>query len=145
MVQIYQIYNTIDDETFIGVSKNMYRRLSNYRNKYIKVGGTSKLFKHFEKHGTGVFRIRLLGECNETDVKDKKREYLRTMNPSLNQKTCLNTDELKQYKKQYRETNKETIKTQRGMKYTCECGSELTHDSKMRHSRTKKHTFMEGI
>ena len=116
----------------------MYERFSKYRGCFRKRGATSKLFKHFEKHGTDVFKVRLLEEF-EGDVKTKKREYLRRLNPSLNQKTCLNDDEMKQYKKQYKETNIETIRAQKSVKYKCGCGSELTNDSKSRHNRTKKH------
>ena len=113
-------------------------RFSKYRGRYRKDGATSKLFKHFGKHGTNVFKVRLLEEF-EGETETEKREYLRRLNPSLNQKTCMNDEERRQHGKLYKETNRETIRVQRSVKYTCGCGSGLTRDSKSRHNRTKKH------
>ncbi len=75
-MQIFEIYNTVDTDTFVGASKDMYGRFSKYRNMYRKKGPTSKLLKHLEKHGTPVFRIRLLEECEcatKAETKAKKR------------------------------------------------------------------------
>ena len=135
---IYEIYNTVDDDTFVGVSKNFTKRFSKYRNMYRKIGPTSKLFKHFEKHGTQAFRIRLLEEfeCEtKEETKAKKREHLRRLNPTLNEKLCLDTEEIRINRIPHDIRRNE----RRRVMYTCECGKTIQVESKLRHDLSQRH------
>ncbi len=44
-----------------------------------------------------------------------------------------------EYSKQYYRQNKEKINETKNRKYTCECGSTLSHRERARHSKTIKH------
>ena len=76
---------------------------------------------------------------------EEKREYDRIRNKTekriqyskdLYQK---NKETYCQRQKIYVQTNKEKIKERKGKICICECGSQYTHDHKLRHERTKKH------
>jgi hypothetical protein len=50
-----------------------------------------------------------------------------------------NKEHLKQYNLEYKEKNKYVIKQYRIQKYICECGRELSIDSKSKHKKSKHH------
>ena len=146
--QIFKVTNRVDDEIFVGASKDMYNRFGKYKDSYKKVGATSKLFKHFEKHGTRVFKVVLLESCEcktPLDIKEKKREYLRLLTPSLNQKLCLNVEEANNYRKQYWEINKEVINAKRRIKTDCDCGRIYSYSERARHLKSPRHVKWQKI
>ncbi len=51
-----------------------------------------------------------------------------------------NKDKIKEKVKQYYKENEEKIKHRKTTLFKCPCGSEIQHDKKSRHNRTKKHT-----
>jgi len=50
-----------------------------------------------------------------------------------------NKEALIQQKKQYRQANRDKIKTRKKIKITCECGSVVRKNDIARHRRTQKH------
>jgi|LakMenE18May11ns_1017448.scaffolds.fasta_scaffold9957462_11 hypothetical protein len=97
-------------------------------------------------------------QANKEEIKQKKQEYYEANKEELRQKNLeyceANKEEIKKYKKEYREANKEEIKQKNKEYYeinkvkrkeynkkqfTCECGSTITFNSKLRHFLTKKH------
>jgi hypothetical protein len=51
-----------------------------------------------------------------------------------------NKDKVREYIKKYRENNKEKIKEHKSQNWNCSlCDTNMTHDSKSRHLKTKKH------
>jgi hypothetical protein len=148
IIEVYKITNNIDDEIFIGAAKNMSRKFGNYKRFYRKLGPTSKLYKHFEKHGTQAFRVELIETIyckTKIDIKNKRREYIRLLNPSLNSYTLLTDVEKKQRARQLKEQNKDKIKAKNRVKETCMCGRVYTVGNKTRHMKTRKHLFWQQL
>ena len=55
-----------------------------------------------------------------------------------------NKDAISIRRKKYREENKETIKTNKSIPFSCECGSTYSSCHKARHERSTKHKlFLE--
>jgi len=83
---------------------------------------------------------------NKDKIKDYDKEYYK-----------VNKEEIKEYKKEYYKANKEKIrkknkeyqkvnKEKLREKFICECGSILTHQSKSKHLKTKKHLkYIENL
>ena len=82
-------------------------------------------------------------EDNKEHNKEYFKEYYKDNEESIvaykKQWRKLNKEKLKIQKKEYRELNKQKIKERKSMKFTCECGRELTIQSKARHKRTNYH------
>ena len=58
----------------------------------------------------------------------------------------MSSEKLKEKNKQYREKNKEKIKTQRSQKVTCECGCVVAKGALYKHRKSKKHiNLMEKL
>ena len=80
--------------------------------------------------------FRSIEENREYDRIRNKTEERRQYQKDLYQKY---KESFYQRQKIYRQNNKEKIQQRRGEVCMCECGSQYTHDHKLRHERTKKH------
>tara|TARA_R110001606_G_scaffold222143_1_gene369991 strand:- start:83 stop:619 length:537 start_codon:yes stop_codon:yes gene_type:complete len=76
---------------------------------------------------------------NKETIKLKQKEYYEKNKETIKllQKEYLENhkEQINKYKREYREKNKERTKE----KFTCECGSIVRIDCKLRHNRSKKH------
>ena len=92
-------------------------------------------------HQTGAFRLVVCQKCNamdsyinypdgytEEDAKKNKKKWSKEWYEK-------NRDKIKEYHKEYYQKNRDKIKE----KYTCECGSTLSKNSKSNHLKTFKH------
>ena len=87
------------------------------------------------EHDTGLFRMFLCQKCNVHD------SYIKYPNGYVKGKSWQqnNKQHVIDYKKNYYESNKETIKQQNSEKVVCECGSIVSSSNLPRHKKSKKH------
>lgn len=93
-------------------------------------------------------QVKEYREENKDKIAERKKEYYEENRDKLLEKKKeyreQNRDKIAERMKEYREKNREKIAEQRKEKYTCECGSIIRFDTKLRHERTKKHqTYVE--
>ena len=158
--KIYTIGHPDSEKYYIGSSAQQY--LSKYfqstKRKY-KSGRLTKSVKQIFAFGVDECYIELLEnfKCNDRcELERREGELIRLYkNDVVNKNVTVRTKEakkeymieyydtnkevLKQYIKEYQQANKEDIKERMKMKYTCECGSELTKSAKLRHDKSQKH------
>ena len=147
--KIYAIECNVTGQKYIGstceptLSKRLTKHVGNYR-CYLK--GTYNYVSSFKIFENGNYCIVLL-EKYPCDTKD---ELLARERHWCNDLECINQrknqgmyNELgeKEYKKQYRETNKEAINTKKKEKHNCICGNCYTYVNKIRHLKSKKHLY----
>lgn len=87
---IYHI--RIGDESYIGKSVNLYKRLQDHLNGIFKRGnlGSENARKKFEKVRT--LSIYIVCECSEKDLDDKERYYIEKYQPTLNKQLVNNKE-----------------------------------------------------
>jgi hypothetical protein len=166
--KIYKICDNTNGNIYIGSTvKSLAHRLSQHKSDYKRyIDGYYHKVKSFEIIKNGDYEIVLLEECppsnyevngeapensgnfpgsqnitNKEQLHARERHYIDTL-------VCVNKhrpglyNELgeKEYKKEYYETNKETIKGKMSERITCpHCQSEFWRSQTKRHQRTKKH------
>ena len=151
--KIYKIYNTINDDIYVGsTTLKLCERMRNHRS-CIKneTKKTRPLYKAFIEHGVEHFYIELIEKCPCNDIDElrkKEGEYIRLLKPSLNKQIAGRTkneyrednrEYLREYEKQNRENNKEYIKAYKATKIKCECGCDVTINHLARHKTSDKH------
>ena len=121
--KIYKIYNTINDDIYVGsTTRKLSERMAEHRrlinSRYIQF----PIYKAFREHGVDNFFIELIEKCpcnDKEELHKKEGEYIRGLKPSLNiqiagrtTKEWLedNREHMKEHTKLWRETNKEHIK-----------------------------------
>ena len=146
--KIYRIKG--GEECYIGstIEKYISNRLGGHKTKY-KLAKSGKIkyncmsFLLFDKYGVENCFIELIelypcgskaelhkreGECIRAEVCVNKNIAGRTVKEWMSDN--------KEYLKEYREINKETLKVKRAKKYACDCGLELSWNNKARHLRS---------
>ena len=140
--KIYKIYNTINDDIYVGsTSLKLCERMRDHR-RAIKHHKKQHLplYKAFIEYGIDNFFIELIEKypCNDVEeLRQKEGEYIINMKPALNTRVPGRSD--KDCKKLYYEKNKELLLQKQLNKLTCECGCVMNRSSMLRHKRTKKH------
>ena len=161
---IYKIYNTINDDIYIGsTTQKLCKRMTGHRRNIYK---NSPIYKAFREHGVENFFIELVEKCPCNDKDELIRtegKYIRELNPSLNKVIAGRTRKehyidnkehlsqrakewrednkgyMAQKVKEWREDNKEYLKAHSGEKITCECGCMISRANLPRHKRSAKH------
>ena len=119
--KIYKIYNTVNDEIYIGsTTRKLSQRMADHRKPYtIKRHEHLPIYKAFIEFGVESFFIELIEKCpchDKDELNKKEGEYIRQLKPSLNKfiagrknKEWMtdNKEHSKQQQKEYREANKE--------------------------------------
>ena len=87
--KIYKIYNTINDDIYIGsTSQKLCERMRQHRNDYKSSPRFNMLiYKAIREHGVENFYIELIDKypCNDKDeLRKTEGEYMRELKPSLN-------------------------------------------------------------
>ena len=110
--KIYKIYNTINDDIYIGsttqkICERMRCHRSNYKYKdKFKNLVNVKLYEAMDEYGVGNFFIELIEKypCNDKDeLRRSEGKYIRELKPSLNMVIAGRTH------KEWREDNRETL------------------------------------
>ena len=161
--KIYKIYNTINDDIYIGsTTLKLCERMRDHRTRHKTQAYTHLLlYKAFAEHGIDNFYIELIEKCpcNDKDEAHKKEgEWIRNLKPSLNKALPGRTKKEyhEHYKTYFSECNKswyknnkdrvlETAKSKyqaskedRLQKIQCECGCIIAKSSWWSHKKTKK-------
>ncbi len=106
---IYEIFNSISGDRYIGSSHNIRLRFSNHKsllrsNKH----HSTKLQRAFNKYGESIFIFRLISKCDINIQFILEQFYLNSMKPRYN--ISINTTSPMKYRKH----NEATIKTMKG-------------------------------
>ena len=140
--KIYKIYNTINDDIYVGsTSLKLCERMRDHR-RTIKHHRKQHLplYNAFREHGIDNFFIELIEKypCNDVEeLRQKEGEYIINMKPTLNTRVPGRSD--KDCRKLYYENNKELLLQKQLDKLTCGCGCVMNRSSMLRHKRTTKH------
>ena len=166
--KIYKIYNTINDDIYIGsTTQKLCERMRNHRNDHkSKLHFNFPIYKAFREHGVENFFIELIEKCpcnDKDELRKTEGNYIRLLKPSLNVRIDGrsvkeyyndNRDILLQKQREYNEVNKERIAIRkkeynevnkdrdailRAEKIKCECGCIVARGNLAPHRRTKKH------
>jgi ribosomal protein S27AE len=153
--KIYKIVNDITPDVYIGSTTRKYlsQRMGQHRQSAIK-HLESKFYKFMNELGIAHFKIVLI--CNvdcktREELKAVEEYYRKKENASLNSFHCHTELKGKEYKKQYRIEHADEIKSYKTQYYndnkeklneklTCNvCGDEFTAQHKQRHEKSKNH------
>jgi hypothetical protein len=145
--KIYKIECNVTEKVYIGstceptLARRLTKHLTNYK-RYLK--GAYHYVTSFDVLQNGNYDIVLIESypCNSKDELHARERYHTNNIDCVNKiKTQGMYNELgkKEYKKQYRETNKEAINTKKKVKHNCACGGKYTYVHKIQHLKSKKH------
>jgi len=87
--KIYKIYNTVNDEIYIGsTTRKLSERMADHRKCANNEAKQHLLiYKAFRERGVESFFIELIEKCPCNDIEElnkKEGEYIRSLKPSLN-------------------------------------------------------------
>jgi len=78
--------------------------------------------------------------CNNKRKLEKREQYYIDNNDCVNKlKSYITKEQLIEYKKKYREDNKEKLNQKKREKFECKCGGKYTKSNQSIHERTQKH------
>jgi DNA mismatch repair ATPase MutS len=145
--KIYKIECNVTGKVYIGstcepiLARRLAGHITNYR---CYLNGKSRYLTSYEILQNRNYDIVLIESypCNSKDeLHSRERYYTNNINCVNKVKAQGMTNELgeKEYKKQYRENNKDMIQAKKNEKHMCICGNCYTYVNKQRHIRTAKH------
>ena len=151
--KIYAIYNYIDPRLVCvgSTCQSLSKRLSKHRREInSKRSQTIPLYIKMREFGKEHFYIELLEEypCNNNEqLRAREGHFIRqkgTLNCIVEDRTRKeweeeNKEHLKEYRKKRWQDKKEEATTFNKMRFTCECGVEMSNASKSRHQYSTKH------
>ena len=145
--KIYKIDCNVTGKVYIGSTCEpiLARRLAGHVGNYrCYLNGTSNYVSSFDILQNEDYDIVLIESypCNSKDELHARERYhtnnIDCVNKIKNQGMKNEIGE-KEYKKQYREKNKEVINTKKKEKHDCICGGKYTYINKQQHIRSVKH------
>lgn len=82
---IYKIINIITEDIYIGSSNNIFKRITDHF-WYLRknISGCKILQKAYNKYGEGNFKVELIEECNNEQLRDREQYYIDILNPKYN-------------------------------------------------------------
>ena len=172
--KIYKIVNDINNKFYLGSTAQLYlsTRMTTHRQKHSKcmsknIGVDIKecsiilienypckdrqellrkereYFDKYKKECKEVVLNKNKPIYYEGELKELRKEYRDSNKEHIKEYRDSNKEYSKEYSKkyskEYRENNKETIKEKKKEKITCECGSSVLKAVISRHKKTKKH------
>ena len=160
--KIYCIRNTADDSIYVGsTTQPLCKRMAEHRNIMKIHASRGNLHQKMFDVGVNILYIELIEDCpcdNKEELRTREGFFIRGMGTlnsyiagrSRQDYSVDNRISIKTYKKQYdenhktesiqyRKDNKALIKEQRSKLIICECGRQVTHQSKFRHIKTQIH------
>lgn len=136
--KIYKIFNGIDNQVYVGCTKQaLSKRFSNHRT-YAKMCLPYKLYEHMNQVGIHRCFISLLEsvdmpEDNMTAIRKIEQKWIDQLRPELNMN------------KAYVEKRKilRFPRSRHTTRMTCACGSKFFVDMEFRHRKTQRHQIWE--
>ncbi len=153
--RIYKIVSSECDGVYIGsTTQQLARRFSEHRCRYKQsLVGKHHRVTSFDIVKFADAKIELIHEGlfdGKQDLEQFKGEIIRTTPNAVNKVVAVrsfqqyyqyNKEPLLQRRRQYEETNRETIRARQNTKCTCDvCGGKFTLSNKVKHLKTKKHS-----
>ena len=147
---IYKLYCLDDNikECYIGSCWDIEKRMINHKSSCTNINSKEynrTIYKCIRVNGNWCnwdYEYFMVNVIDSTDLKMKEQDRMDIeVNTILNEVRAY-TDSAeynKQWNKQYRIDNKESINLNQKQKYNCECGGKYTRVHKKRHLRTYKH------
>ena len=147
----YYIYKICCDDcpdfVYVGSTKAFRQRKAQHKSDCYNEKSkhyNNKLYTTIrENSGWENWRMVIIEECKDitfTQARIKEEENRVKLNANLNSQKCHQTEEdIKEYKKEWYEKNKEEIKEQQSKKITCKCGRQTTVSHKARHEKSNIH------
>lgn len=89
MIGIYKITNKINNKSYIGQSKNIEKRFDNHKQRAFVNTENNKeydkaLYRAFRKYGLENFSFEILEECQEKDLLEKEKNWIRELDTFRN-------------------------------------------------------------
>jgi hypothetical protein len=150
---IYKIYCKDESVTdiYVGHTTNFIQR--KYSHKICSNNSNKlKIYEVIRNNGGwenwSMIQIEEISCNNFNEACARERHWIETLKASLNKHIPNRTlkewyqihkEQIAEYKKQYREQNKEQMLQQKYLKQNCECGGKYMEQNKSRHLKTKKH------
>ncbi len=82
MIGIYKITNLKTNQTYIGQSVNIERRIAEHKTP--KANGNDRLHKDIQKYGKDNFSYDVLAECSKEDLQKIELKFIRELLPYYN-------------------------------------------------------------
>jgi len=126
--KIYKIYNTINDDIYVGsTTRKLCERMAEHRGRINHKDSHNPLYQSFIEHGVINFYIELLEKCpcsDKDELRRKEGEYIRSLKSSMNKRIAGRTDheyyiDNKEKAKEYYSVNKQHF-SQRAKYYNIE-------------------------
>ena len=143
--KIYRIIDNSNGQQYFGSTKvGLSQRMAqhNYSFKRWKRGKTNytSSYKILENGDYNIILVEEFPCENKEQLRRRERFHIES-NLCVNIRKPLQTcAELHQYHQQYRAENRTDLYAKQKVKHTCCCGGRFTHQNKLQHLETKKHT-----
>lgn len=145
--KIYSLRSYQTDDIYIG---------STTQSLALRKGGHQRDYKRYSNgkyHFVTSFNIIKFDDCYIELIEkyscNSKNELEKREGELIRERDCVNKIVVgrtpKEYKKKYRDENKQKISEKNKQKYTCECGSVFRKSDKSRHEKSKKHQKYKKI
>lgn len=80
---VYKIENTITGDFYVGSSVNVKRRWITHRNPFRhSYCPDNKMYSDMEKYGNDCFKMELICECKEENLKEMEQYFIDNMKPT---------------------------------------------------------------
>lgn len=123
---IYKITNTVDEQIYVGSSKNINKRFTGHKTAANGTNPESNKYKmkicaHMRLHGCDKFSIHFLEGINyenKSEVLERERHWIETLQPSLNGVLpIVSAEETARRVKEWHTSNKAHVKAYKANRY----------------------------
>jgi group I intron endonuclease len=142
---IYKISNNVDDNFYVGSTKNKLCKRKAIHHYFTKTRGKSKLYEHMRRIGFENCKIEVLEQyaCEDKQaLLNRERYWIEHLKPTLNtnrvqDQKVPNVERSRAYNRNYYHTTNRTKMLER---LVCDvCNKQITKCNMIQHCRSKKH------
>ena len=113
---VYEIVNLLTNDSYIGSSKNVFRRLAHHKCPSVWANNPNiSLYQDMQEYGVDKFSFRILKEIEPKYLKQVEQDFIQRLHPTYN---CRRAEgwNLKRYKKYYKKYCKDYFQSEIGKK-----------------------------